>query len=141
MSRGKPLNIPEERKLLVLDGPAIPAANWGNSCESIRRRKPCSQRSNDSRESHQTCDSQFSVPRKAIRKKGFSSGTLNRLVRINQFTRICKSIPTNRAIEGGNSLKGFWIWPFTCCSLFPFSETFVRADELHMRKIRGFWSW
>ena len=57
-------------------------ASQRESPESIRRKKPISIRLSDSRESPQTCDSQFSVPQNAIRKKGFSSASLRRFSRM-----------------------------------------------------------
>ena len=40
----------------------------------------------------QTCDSQLLAPRSVIRKKGFSSGTLERFARIGRFARICWAV-------------------------------------------------
>ena len=80
-------------KMLLLDGPAIRNANRGDSRESIHTNRftenPLfSECASDSREWHQTCDSQVLAPRSAIRKKkGVLFGNPETVIRKNQAIR------------------------------------------------------
>ena len=72
-------------------------ADLGDLRESIRRKINFP---NDSRESRQTCDSQFLVPQNVIRtKEGFSSESGTLIQQMRRVARICELIHANPAIQ------------------------------------------
>ena len=130
-----------------LDGPAICNANRGDSRESIR--KKC-----DSSESPENCDSQFFVPRSAIRKKGIQFGNpetirKNQAIRANLRIDSRESGHLSRRILGEEAGARTWLlrtgifflpkFPRGCLAI----KALIHPETLPSRSflVEEFWLW